>query len=118
RVMNDLDEKLHRLIEIFIGNPQLIRTVWDDPSRVSPDLATSYYVQFIAAHVYHMRQRKILSDNEWMGWFEWMKNSFRYGKVAKLWKEAEMGSWFDPSFREFVNKELIPQASATNAAKN
>jgi hypothetical protein len=54
-----------------------------------------------------MRLLKILSDNEWAGWLQWMKNSFQYGDMGKNWKDAEMEAWFDPSFRDFVNKEIL-----------
>jgi hypothetical protein len=67
RVLNDLDEKQHRLIEMSVNSPQLIRTMWDVGSKIDPELPISYYVMYIGAHVYHMRQRKILSDNEWAG---------------------------------------------------
>ena len=107
RVLNDLDKKVHRLIEIFIDSPQMIKIMYNVPADLSPELALSYYVQFICSHIYHMRQRRILSDNEWAGWLQWMKNAFQYGTIEKFWKEKEMESWFDPSFREFVNKELM-----------
>jgi hypothetical protein len=40
-----------------------------------------------------------------------MKNAFRYGTIGKYWKETGMGAWFDPAFREFVDKEILPSAS-------
>jgi hypothetical protein len=82
RVLNDVDEKVHHLIEIFIGNPQLISTMWNVPEQTSPQLAVSYYALFTASHIYHMRERKILSDNEWAGWLQWIKNRFRYGDIG------------------------------------
>jgi len=54
-----------------------------------------------------MRERKILSDNEWAGWLQWIKNAFRYGTIGKYWKVYEMETWFDPSFQKFVNTEII-----------
>ncbi|HYW02176.1 MAG TPA: hypothetical protein VE862_11955 [Candidatus Acidoferrum sp.] len=38
RVLNDLDEKVHRLIEIFIDSPQMIKIMYNVPSDLSPEL--------------------------------------------------------------------------------
>src|SRR5213080_4889808 len=85
RVVNDLDEKLHRIGEIFFA----------------------FYVMFFCAHCYHMRQRGILSDNDWAGWLQWTKNAFQSGRLGRYWKEAEMQAWVDPAFREFFNREIL-----------
>jgi hypothetical protein len=82
-------EKQHRLIELFVDSPQLVKTMWDIPSK--PFSPVSYYASYIGAHVYHMQQRKIASDDEWAGRLQWLKNSFHYGDMGKI---AEMGSWF------------------------
>jgi hypothetical protein len=55
-----------------------------------------------------MRERKVLSDNEWAGWLQWIKNTFRHGTITQDWKDREIGSWFDPSFRNFIDNEIIP----------
>jgi hypothetical protein len=56
-----------------------------------------------------MHQRKVVSDNEWIGWLHMMKACFEQDKMREYW-ESDLGleKWFDPSFQEFVNKELIP----------
>ncbi len=59
-----------------------------------------------------MKERKILSENEWAGWLQWMKNAFRQGKLPMYWKDKEIEAWFDPSFRNFVNKELLQKKNA------
>jgi hypothetical protein len=57
-----------------------------------------------------MRQRKVLSDNEWAGWLRWMKSAFEQGELMEIWeKTIEMEKWFGPAFQEFVDKELIPK---------
>jgi hypothetical protein len=57
----------------------------------------------------HMRQRKVLSDNEWTGWLQWMRTCFEVGKIFEYWKsDLELEKWFDPAFEEFINKEIIP----------
>ena len=54
-----------------------------------------------------MRQRKVVSDNEWTGWLRWMKSAFERGTIAEIWKNIEVEKWFDPAFQEFINKELL-----------
>ena len=68
-----------------------------------------YLILYTFAHEYHMRQRKVLSDNEWIGWLRWMTACFEKGKIIEYWKsDLELEKWFDPSFEEYINKEIIP----------
>jgi hypothetical protein len=55
-----------------------------------------------------MRQRRVLSDNDWTGWLRWMKSAFEQGTISEIWKNIEVEKWFDPAFEEYINKELIP----------
>jgi hypothetical protein len=58
--------------------------------------------------VFHMRKRKVLSDNEWIGWLRWMKSAFDQGMIKEIWESnIELEKWFDPAFQEFVDKELL-----------
>src|ERR1022692_171493 len=98
RGLNDLDEKAHNLVELFIGNPQFIRLIYNDTANLSPDIGAAYYIQFMCGHAFRTRQRGVLGDNEWAGWMQWMKDAFRYGTIGKYWKETGMGAWFDPAF--------------------
>lgn len=107
RVLNDLDEKLHNMGSMFVDSPELIKTIYDIPSEITSDVPFAFYILFMWSHAYHMRERKILSDNEWAGWLQWIKNAFRYGTIGKYWKVYEMETWFDPSFQKFVNTEII-----------
>ena len=76
----------------------------------SPEVAYAYDILFTFAHVFHMRKRKVLSDNEWTGWLRWMKSAFDQGTIKDLWKtNIDMEKWFDPDFQNFVEKELIPR---------
>src|SRR5438093_11139313 len=70
RVVNDLDEKLHRMGEIFMEKPEFVRILNDDAavSNFGAEVAFAFYVMFFCSHAYHMRQRGILSDNDWAGW--------------------------------------------------
>ncbi|MCI4318599.1 MAG: hypothetical protein L3J87_01565 [Thermoplasmata archaeon] len=120
RVLNDLDEKLHRMGEIFMEKPEFVRVLYDAPPEPGPgsvfeaEAAFAYYVMFFCAHCFHMRQRGILGDNDWAGWLQWTKNAFQHGRLGKYWKEAEMNAWVDPAFREFVDREILPAAAAAH----
>lgn len=116
RVVNDLDEKLHRMGEIFIERPELVRVLNDFPASdpnapaFGPETAFAYYVMFFCAHSFHMRQRGILTDNDWAGWLQWTRNAFRDGRLGKYWKDFEMRAWVDPAFADFVEREILSSA--------
>jgi len=108
KVLNDLAQRMHALHDIVIERPELIRLI-SKTNINSPEVAYVYDIFFTFAHVFHMRQRKALSDNEWIGWLRWMKSSFLQGEIMQIWENTiEMEKWFDPAFHEFVEKQLIP----------
>jgi hypothetical protein len=108
KVLNDLAQRMHALHDIVIEHPELIRLI-SKTNVNSPEVAYAYDILFTFAHVFHMRQRKALSDNEWIGWLRWMKSSFLQGEIMQIWENTiEMEKWFDPAFHEFVEKQLIP----------
>lgn len=109
KVLNDLAERMHALHQIVIKSPELIKAVSKVDAN-SPEVAYAYDILFTFAHVFHMRKRKVLSDNEWTGWLRWMKSAFEQGTIKDLWKtNIDMEKWFDPDFQNFVEKELIPR---------
>jgi hypothetical protein len=109
KVLNDLAERMHAVHQVVIERPQLIKVISKADAN-SPEVAYAYDILFTFAHVFHMRQRKVLSDNEWTGWLRWMKSSFEQGEIMQIWQSTiEMEKWFDPAFQRFVNKELIPR---------
>lgn len=111
KVLNDLDERMHAITQMGIERPELIKVVSKVGSDWSPEVAYAYHILFTFAHVFHMRQRKVLSDNEWTGWLRWMKSAFEQGTIREIWESnIEMEKWFDPAFQEFVDKELTPMA--------
>ena len=108
KVLNDLAERMHALRQIVIKSPELIK-VLSKVDANSPEVAYGYDILFTFAHVFHMRKRKVLSDNEWTGWLRWMKSAFEQGTIKDLWKtNIDMEKWFDPDFQNFVENELIP----------
>lgn len=109
KVLSDLDLRLREITHLMIDRPELIKVVSKVESDWSSDVAYSYHVLFSFAHVFHMRQRNVLSDNEWTGWLRWMRSAFDQGMIKDIWEsKIEMEKWFDPAFQEFVDKELIP----------
>jgi hypothetical protein len=109
RVLNDIDEKFHRMGEIFIEKPDLIRVIWSTPDTLGAEVPLAYYIVFFCAHIFHVRQRGILKDNEWAGWLQWMRTAFRAGDLGRLWKDGRIGDWIDPDFRRFVEMEVLTQ---------
>ena len=109
KVLSDLDLRLREITRMMIDRPELIKVVSKVESDWSSEVAYSYHVLFSFAHVFHMRQRNVLSDNEWTGWLRWMRSAFDQGMIKDIWEsKIEMEKWFDPAFQEFVDKELIP----------
>ena len=109
KVLSDLDEKIHGFTQMAVERPEPIRVVNNVERDLSPDVAYVYHILYTLAHVFHMRQRNVVSDNEWAGWLRWMKSAFDQGMIQDIWKsKIEMEKWFDPAFQEFVDKELIP----------
>ena len=108
KVLNDVAERMHTQVEILIGRPQLTK-VLSKVDAESPELAYAYDILFTFAHAFHMRQRKVLNDNEWTGWVRWYKSAFKQGTLMEIWqKTIEMEKWFDPAFHDFINKEIVP----------
>jgi hypothetical protein len=64
KVLNDLAQRMHALYQILIERAQLIKVVSKIDAN-SPEVAYAYDILFTFAHVFHMRQRNVLSDNEW-----------------------------------------------------
>lgn len=63
KVLNDLAQRMHVLNQVLNESPQLIKMVSKVDTN-SPEVAYAYDILFTFAHVFHMRQRKVLSDNE------------------------------------------------------
>jgi len=108
RVLNDLDEKIHRMGELMIERPEMLKVIARPrPEAQVPEVVFAYNILYICAHAYHMRERKIISDNEWIGWLQWIKNDFAEGTIRRDWIDLKMEQWFDPRFRDFIDNEII-----------
>jgi hypothetical protein len=83
KVLNDLDEKVRKMAEIIIEKPSMQKVIYklENPSD---ELAFAYYILFICSNAYAMRQRKVLNDDDWTGWLQWMRNCELKNKVKRL----------------------------------
>jgi hypothetical protein len=107
KVLNDLAERMHTQVKILMERPQLTK-VLNKVDAESPELTYAYDILFTFAHAFHMRQRKVLNDNEWTGWVRWYKSAFKQGALMEIWqKTIEMEKWFDPAFHDFINREIV-----------
>src|SRR5262245_4021739 len=113
KILNDLDEKVRKLVEIIIEKPSLQKVMYK-LEKPSDELAFAYYIFFISSHAYAMHQRNVLKDDDWTRWLYWMRNCFMYGTLGEHWKQTQSENWFDPSFQTFVNKEVIPETRKNN----
>jgi hypothetical protein len=108
KVLSDLDEKMHGLTQMAVEKPELIRIVSNVESDLTEEVGFTYHLLHTFAHVYHMHQRKVVSDNEWTGWLRMMRSCFEQGKIREYWESGlELEKWFDPGFEEFIDKEII-----------
>src|ERR671927_1068333 len=108
KVLSDLDEKIHDLTQMAVERPELIRIVSNVESDLTEEVAFTYHLLHTFAHVFHMRQRKVVSDNEWAGWLRMMRSCFEQGKIRQYWEsDLELEKWFDPAFEDFIDKEIV-----------
>jgi hypothetical protein len=111
KVLNDLDEKIHGAAEMMVHRPELVKLLnKNQQPNQTRELVFAYYILYMCSHAFHMRQRKVLSDNEWAGWLRWMKTAFNEGTIREYWeKSIEPEKWYDPAFQDFIDKEIIKQ---------
>jgi hypothetical protein len=106
KVLSDLDEKVHRLEEHLWERPELARVINNAPT-LSPEAVYAYDVLNVFSHAYDMHERKVLNENEWCGWVQWMRTCFRLGTIKEHWRQFQQSQWYDPSFDDFINKQVI-----------
>ncbi|MDQ6669048.1 MAG: hypothetical protein M3Y53_12605 [Thermoproteota archaeon] len=116
KVLSDLDEKVHRLEEHLLERPELGRVI-NNVQSLSPESIYSFDVLNVFSHAYDMHERKILNDNEWFGWLQWMRTCFRLGTIKEHWKRIQESQWYDPVFEDFINKQVIAYVERENRSK-
>jgi hypothetical protein len=112
KVLSDMDEKVNDLTRLTIEKPQLMKVVSNVDSYQTEEIAFTYHLLQTFAHVYHMYQRKLVNDNEWIGWLRRMRTCFEQGKIREYWEsDLELEKWFDPAFEDFINNEVVRKTS-------
>ena len=106
RGLNDLGEKYLKMVERAVEDPS-IQGVMDSQIKLSREESYSFYILWICSHAYAMRKRKVLDDNEWVGWQQWMRYIFRRGTIKDTWKQIEPDRWFNPDFQNFIDTEIV-----------
>jgi hypothetical protein len=106
KILNNLDDKMHCMAEMAIDGPELAEIFDRDAANLSPKVGFAMYV-LNDAYAFHMRQRKVLRDNEWAGWLRSMRAAFKEGTLGDHWKTVEPEKWFDPAFRDFIDNEIV-----------
>ncbi len=106
KVLSDLDEKVHRLEEHLLERPELAKVI-NNVRSLSPERVYAFDVLNVFSHAFDMHERKVLNDNEWFGWVQWMRTCFRIGTIKEHWKQIQESQWYDPSFDDFINKQVI-----------
>ena len=106
KVLSDLDEKMHRLEEHLLERPELAAVI-NNVRSLSPEGVYAFDVLNVFSHAHDMRERKILNDNEWYGWVQWMRNCFRLGTIKEYWKQFQQSQWYDRAFEDFINKQVV-----------
>jgi hypothetical protein len=102
-----MDERIHEITRMGVEKPELIKVVNNIEGYQSADVAYAYHILYTFSHIYHMRQRGAVGDNEWTGRLRWMKNAFRHGTLKQIGeKNVEVEKRFDPAFEGFINKEV------------
>ena len=79
KVINDLEERRQVITQMAFEHPEVIKVVTKSESHWSLEDIFAYNTFYTYAHVFHMRQRKVINDNEWTGWLRIMKSAFEQG---------------------------------------
>src|SRR6266487_4056072 len=111
RVLNDLDEKFHSMAMLAMEDPSIARVIDTRDYANKRETAFSFYVLWMCAHAFAMRQRSVLDDNVWAEWLQWMRNCFGKEIIAEIWKQIESDGWFNNAFQKFLNGEIVGEKS-------
>ena len=99
-------------------NPPIQKVMDNQAATSSLELAFPFYILWTCSHLYAMFQRKVLDDNEWAGWLQWMRNCFRKGTIKETWKKIESDRWFNPAIQNFINTDMFGAIFEPNQNNN
>jgi hypothetical protein len=112
KVLSDLDKKITNISHLMVEKPQLMKIFSNADSYQTEEIAFTYHLLQTFAHAYHMHQRKVVSDNEWIGWLRRMRSCFEEGTIREYWESGlDLEKWFDPAFEDFIDKEIVRKTS-------
>jgi hypothetical protein len=75
---------------MLVERPTLGRVITNTQTGMwSEEIPFAYYVLYICSYAYDMRKRRVLNDNEWSGWLQWMRNCFQQGTIKEHWKTIQ-----------------------------
>jgi hypothetical protein len=80
--------------ESVILRPELASVI-NNVRSLSPEAVYAFDVLNVFSHAYDMRERKVLNDNEWYGWLQWIRNCFRLGTIKQHWDRMQENHWYD-----------------------
>jgi hypothetical protein len=108
RVLNEMDEKTHNMIELVLERPSLSKVMdnLEPNTSESGQYLFSYYILLICSQAFVMRRRNMLKESEWRPYVQLMKNCFQRGTISEIWRRIEEDRWFDPAFQQFINTEI------------
>ena len=84
-----MDDKLLRLAELAIERPALEEVLDRESANSNSQEPTALYVLYLFAYAFHVHKRKLLVDNEWIGFVRIMRAAFRKGTISEYWKTIE-----------------------------
>jgi hypothetical protein len=93
---------------LAMEDPSITRVIDTRDYANKRETAFSFYILWMCAHAYAMRQRRVHDDNEWASWLQWMRNCFQRGIISEIWKQIEPDGWLNLAFQKFVNTEIVP----------
>ena len=68
------------------SSPELARVI-NNVQSLSPDRVYALDVLNVFSHAQDTHERKVLNENEWFGWVQWMRACFRLGTIKEHWKQ-------------------------------
>jgi hypothetical protein len=76
---------MHRINIMAFEHPELAKVQINKEVR----LDTIYAFDILLAYqqAFKMHQRRVLKDNDWNGWLDWIRNTFREGTIKEHWEE-------------------------------
>lgn len=87
------------------GRTKYLSTQSDSTSQES----FNYHVLYTFAHAFELYKKNGLDENEWNKWLGLIKVTFKCQSLsAILKKDPELDKWLDPSFKNFLDKEIAP----------